>query len=447
MAERRSAAAGIFAACVAWGRSRNANISMMLAILAVPVTLAAGGGIDLALNEHARIRLQNALDSSLIAAASVSQPMPAEETVRSYLDAAKITGYTLDVSEVKTAASRTVTATARLEQDTHFLRLIDIPTLNVMAMGRAEEAFQNIELSLVLDLSGSMRGSRINAMRPAAKNFVSQLLTEKSRDFTSISIIPYAGQVSMGAAAFDAFGGKRTHDRSSCFGNLDLTYQKGIPDLTKAEHVPQFSSWIKGTNSGFDPWNCPTEETSITYFSNNVAAMHAAIDGYRMFDGTATHIAAKWGFHLLDPDFKPWLLAAKASGLDLRPAIFADRPSTFFDKQTQKIMVIMTDGEVVAQQRPVSGKPVNDQPDSKSEYTQKVSAGQAMNAMTAACTDAKSKGIIIYAIGFEVSTGSFKDKLRGCASGDGRYYDAKANNLDAIFQDVARSIHPLRLTN
>lgn len=434
-------------------RHKQANISTIFAILALPMTLAAGGAIDVAMQEHDRLRLQSALDASLIAAASISQTMEAEETIRSYLDAAGLEGYALTVSETKSVSARTVTASATMSTHTNFLHLIDIPTLDVVASGTAEEAYQNIELSLVLDLSGSMReNNRIKMMRPAAKNFVSQLLTEKTKAFTSISIVPFAGQVNVGAAFFDAVGGKRLHDKSSCFSNLKYTsWAYGIPDFTKTDQVPHFSTWELGKNDGFDPWNCPTQETSISYFSNDEAKLHTAIDGYHMFDGTATHIAVEWGTYLLDPAFKSVITKAASAGVNLVPPQFADRPAAFNDRKTMKIMVVMTDGEVVGQFRPKSGAPVNEQkkkgdPDPNEE---KLSRAKTLEVLIKACANVKSKGVTVYTIGYDVETygAALTDALKGCASGEGRYYKATASNINKIFQDVALSIYPLRLTN
>jgi hypothetical protein len=303
-----------------------------------------------------------------------------------------------------------------------------------------------------------MRGGRIAAMVPAAKSFITRLIRPETKDYTSMSLVPYAGQVSLGQAAFDAlsFGGAvRTHDKSSCFGNLETTFSAAIPDFTAAEHVPQFSTWLvndwknanKGYTPGFDPWNCPTEETSVTFLSNDADYLTKQIDGYHMFDGTATHIAMKWGLHLLDPAFKPSIRKMAENGGPTIVSKFADRPSPFDDGETLKVIVLMTDGEIVAQQRPKSGLPVNDQPTTGGTTQQKVNAGKAMDLMSSACQAAKNNGVVVYAVGFDVQTASasFLTKLRACASSPSHYYDAKTTDLNSIFQNIAGSIERVHL--
>ena len=455
-----------------WFSSQSGNVSVMFALFSVPIVMMAGSGVDLMMHERERVGLQDALDSGLIAAAALAQPQDAETTVRSYINAAGFRDYTLTVTEKKTVSSRNVVATATKPISTTFMKLASINTLNVTATGSSEEAYKNIELSFVLDLSGSMHSgkpSRIDTLRPAAKNFIDQLLNDKTKSYTTISLIPFAGQVNVGYAAFDAFKGSaslRTHDRSSCFNNLENTYTEAIPDFATTPQVPQFSTWAATKNvingKTFDPWNCPTEETSISYLSNDAMALKARIDGYHLFDGTGTHISMKWGLHLLDPGFRTLLSNAKAQGVTLASPGFTDRPADWGDSKTLKVIVLMTDGEVVAQQRPKIVNPprADYTPDPAGVYPQfpangssgtynenKLSDTKAIENMVAACTAAKNRGVVIYAIGFEVPAGNFTTKLQGCASGADKYYAAKTSDISKIFEDVARSITPLRLTN
>lgn len=430
----------------------------MVSLLALPLALIVGGAVDFMRFEQSRSALQNGLDRSVLAATSLTQTVGAEDAVHTYMKTIGVAGYDLTVDESKALNSRVITAQASYPMSTTFLSILGIDTLDVVARSKAEEKRQRIEISLVLDLSGSMRGARLAAMQPAAKAFVTRLIRDETRDFTSMSLVPYAGQVSLGHVAFDALaagGPGRTHDKSSCFGNLDTTFSATIPDFTKAEHVPQFSTWKvsdwqnanKGYNPGFDPWNCPTEETSVTMISNDSNYLTQQIDGYHMFDGTATHIAMKWGLHLLDPAFKPYLKKLSDNGGPHLAPEFADRPSPFGDPETLKVIVLMTDGEIVAQQRPKSGLPVNEQPTVGGTTAEKVSGSKAMDLMVAACQSAKDKGIVVYAIGFDVvkANPSFLAKLKSCASSPSHYYDAKTSDLNAIFQNIAGSIEQVHL--
>jgi hypothetical protein len=428
----------------------------MAALLMIPLTTISGGAVDLMLHERLRSSFQNDLDRGVLAAASLTQTIPARKTIEDYLNNAGHSGYSLTIDEGTAVNKRVVSATAEFPMETTFLYLVGIRSIDVVAHSKAEEAKRNIEISMVLDVSGSMTGSRMNALRPAAKSFINRLLRDETKDYTSMNLIPFAGQVSVGEKAFDALvqGATkpvRQHDKSSCFGNLDTKFSEAIPDFEVAEHVPQFSTWVVGTNKGFDPWSCPTEETSVTFMSNDRDALSEQVDGFHMFDGTGTHIAMKWALHGLDPKFRDTLKTIQKNSTIKINSTFANRPANYHDSDTLKLIVLMTDGEVVPQFRPNTGKAVNDQPQNANEKNktieQKVSSTVAIDRMTDACDAAKGHGIVIYAVGFEVSGGNFLSKLKGCASSPSHYYDAKSSNLNAVFQNIASSIEQLHLTN
>jgi hypothetical protein len=155
----------------------------------------------------------------------------------------------------------------------------------------------------------------------------------------------------------------------------------------------------------------------------------------------------KWGLHALDPAFNKTLKDMAVHGGPAVDKKFEHRPVAFNDLETAKVIVLMTDGEIVAQQRPKSGLPVNEQPTKDGTTEQKVSAGKAMDMLVAACTAAKNSGIVIYTVGFDVNTASasFLEKLRGCASSPSHYYDAKVSDLNSIFQNIAGAIERVHL--
>lgn len=432
-------------------KNRGGNISLMLALTAMPMIVAIGSGLDLMQYERTRASLQSGLDRGVLAAASLNQSKPRRETIQGYLSAFPESAYTLTDDGQDTYSFKTVSATATYAMPTTFLQLLGIDEMKVVAKSKAQEQRRHIEVSLVLDLSGSMRlNGRLAAMRPAAKSFVHQILSEDQRATTSVNLIPYAGQVSVGKAAFDALTAGtdvRTHDKSSCFGNLDKSFSPDIPDFTTAEHVPQFSTWKLGTNDGFDPWNCPTEETSVTFLSNDPDYLSTQIDGFHMFDGTATHIAMKWALNTLDPDFSDSLELMRDNGGPTVDPVFSDRPAPFDDSETRKVIVLMTDGEIVAQQRPISGKPVNPQPTKGGTNKQVMNQSDAIRMMTAACDAARDRRIAVYAIGFEVESSSpvFREKLKACATTPSYYYDATTLNIATTFKNIAGSIEQVHL--
>ncbi|WP_020179342.1 TadE/TadG family type IV pilus assembly protein [Methylopila sp. M107] len=440
-------------------RDRRGNASIIFALMTVPFILVAGGGVDMMAQERERARAQAALDAGIIAAAGLKQTLPAATIVPQYFAAAGVTGYSIQVTDDHKLNSRVVTATATKEVPTAFLRIFKLNTLRVAVTGRAEEAVKNMELSLVLDLSGSMRlEGRIDAMKPAAKSFIDKVLTTDTKDFTSVNLIPFAGQTNVGATMFNSLVGssyaKKRHDLSYNFDYRDTTYADSngniniaIPDFSTIDQVQYFGTQYPVT--GYEYAQNPDDGTSIVYLSNDATMLKNRIDSLKMYDGTGTQIAMKWAYHLLDGDFKPKLKNARASDPSLYPNAFTDRPAAFDEPTTIKFIVLMTDGAVYPQSRPTD-KTTPTFVDKKPATGAIQTEAAAFKLLSEVCTGAKAKGVTIFTIGFgtEVAkTATIQNALLNCASSPTKYYLASTSDISKVFDDIARTISPLRLTN
>lgn len=172
--------------------------------------LVAGIGVDVMRFERERANLQNTLDRAVLAAADLDQPLEPRAVVEDYFSKAGMTSYLADVRTNQGLSFREVTAEGGLSMGTHFMRMAGVDTLSVGGLAAARESIPNVEISLVLDISGSMRNNnRMDTLKPAAKNFVSAVLTGAAADTTSINLIPYAGQTNPGPAMFDYLDGRR----------------------------------------------------------------------------------------------------------------------------------------------------------------------------------------------------------------------------------------------
>jgi hypothetical protein len=130
--------------------------------------------------------------------------------VENYFEISGLQNYRLSVDVEEGLNFRRVEAYAELEVNTLFMHMFGVRVLTSPAEGAAEEVIQNVEVSLVLDISGSMGwGSKMTNMQTAARDFVSEMLQANEDDngnLVSISIIPYNGMVNLGEPL-----GKRLH--------------------------------------------------------------------------------------------------------------------------------------------------------------------------------------------------------------------------------------------
>ncbi|WP_121630885.1 TadE/TadG family type IV pilus assembly protein [Tropicibacter alexandrii] len=186
------------------------NITIFSIFMLVLILTIAGASVDIMRFEAVRTKLQSSMDRAVLAAADLDQTGDPETVVKDYM--AK-SGLADTVSQVVTARSlnaRTVAADANARMNTLFLNMAGMDTMTAPARSVAEEKISNVEISLVLDISGSMRfNNRMNNLKPAAQAFVNKVMTDESNGVTTLNLVPFAGQVNPGDVLFDYFRGER----------------------------------------------------------------------------------------------------------------------------------------------------------------------------------------------------------------------------------------------
>jgi Flp pilus assembly protein TadG len=444
--------------------NRDGNVAVITAFAILPMLVIAGGATDIARYEAFRAELQDGVDRGVLAAASLTQTRPVEATVRQYLKTVDfIDDVTLGFTHTGSTNVKQVRVTARYSMATAFLPLIGINNLEINVAATAIERRRNIEISLVLDISGSMREgnpTKISLLRPAANSFIDALVTSDTASYTSMSIVPYAGSVNPGAMVMDGIGVPRQHGYSSCveFGAND--YGVGLIPFNQRTQVPHFTynhqnTPAAGNNALGRPYSglrwswCPEERTSVTYFSNNAATLKAKINDMEMHDGTGTAIAMNWGMMLLEPAAQP--MVALAASYGMVPASFANRPAAFNDPNTLKFIVLMTDGEISDQYRPKQYEypracnAATNGSASTACTTIQMAKATAVTKMYAVCNRAKANGVTVFTIGFQVNSTS-QTQMSTCASSASHFYNVSGLDIASAFRSIATSIQKIRLT-
>ncbi|WP_417467528.1 pilus assembly protein TadG-related protein [Maricaulis sp.] len=183
---------------------RRGNVAVIFALALAPVTLLAGGSVDLSAAMNARSRLAQALDAAALAVgvnASITDA-DALEIATGFINAnypdrelGNITSISVSVDPV----SDSVTVRGAAEVRTTMLGLAGIQTITVHWESVAQRARQRIELAMVLDNTGSMGGSKIRNLRESAL-LLSETLFEGVEDpeDVKIALVPFAATVNVG---------------------------------------------------------------------------------------------------------------------------------------------------------------------------------------------------------------------------------------------------------
>ncbi|MEC9198874.1 MAG: pilus assembly protein TadG-related protein [Pseudomonadota bacterium] len=333
-------------------------------------------GIDVMMHEFERTRLQNTLDTAVLAAADLSQTGDPTEVVKSYFNAAGAAASLTNVEVVEGLNKRRVSADASVSVQTIFLGEDDSgyrrdatnvynamddsgvenfvnfgSSLTALASGAAEEAVSNVEVSLVVDVSGSMAtNNKIGKLKDAAEEFIDAVVMEGEEGLTTVSIVPYSGIVNLGSEFAANFNLSKEHSYSNCprFPNSAFS-SVAISQTDEIERLAHFdpTSNSQNTTSIPAPW-CPTDDYGAPmYMANDISGLKAEVRKLEAKGATAIDMGMKWGVGLLDPSMAN--ISAKMAAAGKIDSRAANRPASYSDQNTLKVVVLMTDGENTSQ--------------------------------------------------------------------------------------------------
>lgn len=472
-------------------QSQSGNVAHIFAIMALPTLLVIGGAIDSLRISGARAKLQSSVESGVLSAASLTSTQAVEDAVSEYILANlgdDVLTDNLDIQVVNQEVSinsRKIEVEVTSKLPLSFFRLIGHSEKAITVSAEAVEARTTTELSMVLDISSSMRGDKLTALKGAASDFVDQILNPQQIDVTSINLVPFGGTVNLGdyfddvvvnlsvtpasgatvtvdpsESQYDISQSKLDKTKSFLFPNhldasgapmntcvevieddfdLDL-----IPENSRSQ-TPHFWKW-----TNFNPW-CPEAESTALFNTNDPDDLKDRINEMTLSDGTGMDHGLLWGAKALSPAYKGKL------GGD-----FAERPSDFNDPAnlTQKIMVLMTDGAITAQFRPedYTWLSTHNHHKKKNNKNQQTLLSKGSNSHTSdnysavgnfkkVCDDLRDQGVIIYTIGFKISENSLPENLlKYCATNPANYYLVENLDIAAAFNAIAASVQNLRVS-
>lgn len=329
-------------------RDDESGSMVLFAIYLFSAILLLGGlSLTVIAHEATRLRLQNTIDMAVLAAADLNQSLDPEEVVNDYFEKAGLIENLKRVEVTESLNSREVLAEAEMSVDTMLLNSLTSDSWLVSSVGAAREDISNIEVSMVLDASGSMGSQgRMSALKTAAKDFVDDILlvdTEGAQNGeVSISVVPYSTQVSMPQAVLDELSLDHRHAYSGCvdFTQSDFT-TTALPSGSRSQ-TAHFD--VSSTAQTPSRWVCnPNAAYEATLFSQDAPALRSAIDAMQPYEWTSIDLGVKWGAALLDPSSQGIVDSLIAD--NVVDDAFSGRPFSFTTANQMKVLVVMTDGE------------------------------------------------------------------------------------------------------
>ncbi|MCP5086260.1 MAG: hypothetical protein GY952_05600 [Rhodobacteraceae bacterium] len=323
------------------------SIIVFVLVIFTAMFLVGGTAVDLARHETLRTTLQYNLDRAVLAAASLKQTQDPEVVVNDYMDkVVSISEFSVVVTSEIRINRRAVSATATADLETWFLSMAGIDEMPITALSAASEEIPNLEIVLVLDVSGSMgSNSKLTNLKVAAKEFVTTMLTGADPDTVAISIVPFNNGVAPNNSIFESLTVNETHGYSACLDFADADFSSVSMDPTVAQNQLAYTSVYEGGWESFDSGSrtCYTDDYfEILPYSDDETTLHDKIDSFQADGWTAGHLGMKWGNALLDPAFQSIGTSLIAAGeVD---AGFAGLPVAYTDSETLKVIIMMGDG-------------------------------------------------------------------------------------------------------
>ena len=329
---------------------------VVFSLFVLVVMLMAGGlAIDTMRHERERARLQTTLDRAVLAASNLDQDLDPSEVVEGYFEVAGLAQALGDVTPDVGLNFRAVCADAARTMDTMLLHLAGVDTLHPGAGACAEQHATEVEISLVLDMSGSMDDDqRLPRLQLAAKEFVETLLDDRlPGQRTTISIVPFASQVSAGDRILRHLHVTAEHEFSHCVNFDPSDYRETVIRHSASDPLRRTSNFAWTTArrapTGRER-HCPQgRETDILPWSDDAEALAEHIDGLIAAGGTSIDVGVKWGAALLDPSMGG-ILNALADDGDVEDT-YRDRPAAYGADGVLKVMVVLSDGENAEERR------------------------------------------------------------------------------------------------
>jgi Flp pilus assembly protein TadG len=476
------------------------NVAQIFALLALPLAVFAGFGVDIWRQNNATTSVQNAIDAAALAAAAseLEEVADLKAVVEDYL-AGNVTGTQLSAgytTEVELIDEERIRVVVQGNIPALFSGLIgrdELPVKATATATRGSGAF--VEIALVLDNTWSMSASggtttKIDGLKTAAAALVDEVMVREDGK-VRISVIPYADYVNVGM-----------NNRSASWLNVPADYTSTwTPSPEVCFDVPvewtSCTAGVMGTCTRFrdgvpESVNCWTTPPTCTSQPVSPPRTRRSCSG----GGTPITTWNRWygcvgsrntgSLRLNDtmPTSRyPGLMQESQTCLnpilplsETKATVLSEinglvvnigsyRPETYipggliwginalspeapltdgrdYGPTVRKIIVLMTDGENTLRYEPSNG--THTPPSGASSAAQ---LAQTNNDVGSLCTYAKSQNMEIYTVSLGVTSVNAGNMLRACAT-SAAHAHAAANTtaLQAAFRQVARSINAVRLT-
>lgn len=494
-------------------KDEKGTTGVLFGLMIVPVVTLMGAALDYSRALHLQEQLQRIADQATIAGLDTyrqtGDAVKGQDRIMAYIDAGlsqnglkkakqgETGGIVVSNTTINPANS---TAMPKLEAkiNTMVLGLIGINTIDVDAQTKVtvaadrKEGSKALELSLVLDLSGSMQGDKVDDMKTAAKDFLDIVLPANT-DISNrkVGLVPFSNRINAGELASVVTGLAPTREMQSgtktvyvfstssfswrsksscgdrvqeitefkslsqsaaeayCVSNFNYSSSNGGRYWTPAKVSQQVPNMVtkklitcvterQGTEAYTDAapstapvgWYSPTSSVNSQYSTSGVCSVQAnETEQYEELPAIKALTTDRDMLKAHIDTFHTYGGTAGHIATAWAQYMLAPDWNSVFPE----------DSNVVAYDEPETVKAAVIMTDG--EYNSSNAATSASAQAIAICQQMKDNDIKVYTIGFDMDTNSVAAQtLRDCASPGAYYFPYDGNALKLVFQEIGNNL-------
>lgn len=392
-------------------KNEDGNFAIFTALSLMVFIGGLAVAVDIANGYSSKSRLQDTTDA--IALLAVRDNLKTQADLNQAADKYLKAVYTGDmagrvkIENIERVGDR-VNVSAFNNIDTFFSKIYGADNLDIRSTSQAIYDNRGLDLALVLDTTGSMKGSKIASLKTASNTLIN-VLESQDNDNIRMSVVPFAQYVNVG----------KSNRKKSWINDLTGPNWEGCVGSRSGNNKLKAAydgSEFPGINISGS--YCPNE---LQPLDKNLTKAKSTISKMNAFGWTYMPAGLSWGYRTLNAS-DPFTQAGVTSSSV---------------NETEKALILMTDG---ANTRSVSGN-THDAAD----------INDANDVTENLCEQIKDDNIKVYTIAFQLGTSSSSNKardiLKDCASSKTTFFDTQsASELNAAFEEIGRSLVQPRIT-
>ncbi|MDJ0943176.1 MAG: pilus assembly protein [Kiloniellales bacterium] len=418
-------------------RREDGSAAPLLAFALVTLTAAAGLAFDGGRGYLMKAKLSQAVDAAALAGGRSVQTggkSDHEAQIRKYFRANLGDGFLgAEVGDPDIRVSsdgELIEVSAVASLPTTLMSVLGVRDLQVSARSVVSRSVKGLEIVMVLDNSGSMKGGKLSDLKSATRTLLDSLYGgEDVVEDLHVSLVPFTARSNLSgqeAALLAEASGEADDDDDddvAVASHLCFDLRAGQPKFDdtppdEAPFVPYAGAFDPATDPvGYKDKICP--QAALLPLAESKARVAATVESMEAKGCTRFDVGTAWGWRAISPLWRgTWRGVDSALPVDYRAP------------KIQKAVVIMTDG-------------ANTPEDCAKDADSKAASE---SAFAATCQAMKDQGVVIYTITFKLKDDKTNALFEGCASSPDRYFRSPDGEvLETAFATIAGDLTNLRL--